>query len=64
VSPQARATETCRLAGFADLAEVRDDLVEWDYGEYEGFTDEETQAHAPGWDLFRDGAPEERHRSR
>jgi len=57
VSPQTRAIETCRLAGFADVAEVCDDLVEWDYGEYEGLTDEESQAHAPGWDLFRDGAP-------
>jgi broad specificity phosphatase PhoE len=48
VSPQTRATETCRLAGFADLAEVCDDLVEWDYGEYEGFTDEETSSRDRG----------------
>lgn len=57
VSPQSRAVETCRLAGFGDQARVRDELVEWDYGEYEGLTDEQTQEREPGWDLFRDGCP-------
>ncbi len=57
VSPQTRARETCELAGFAEDAETRDELVEWDYGEYEGLTDEHTQRLEPGWDLFRDGCP-------
>lgn len=58
VSPQLRARETCRLAGFGDQAEVWDELVEWDYGRYEGMTDEDTDERRPGWNLFRDGAPE------
>jgi broad specificity phosphatase PhoE len=57
VSPQLRAMETCRLVGRADDAQVRDELAEWDYGEYEGLTDEETQQRSPGWSLFRDGCP-------
>ena len=57
VSPQARAMETCRLAGFEEQARIRDELVEWDYGEYEGLTDEQTQEREPGWELFRDGCP-------
>jgi broad specificity phosphatase PhoE len=57
VSPQLRAQETCRLVGRADDAEVCEELKEWDYGEYEGLTDEETQQRAPGWSLFRDGCP-------
>lgn len=57
VSPQTRARETCSLAGVGDGAEARDELVEWDYGDYEGLTDEETQERQPGWDLFRDGCP-------
>ena len=57
VSPQLRAQETCRLVGRADDAQVCEELKEWDYGEYEGLTDEETQQRAPGWNLFRDGCP-------
>jgi probable phosphoglycerate mutase len=57
VSPQVRARETCRLAGFAEQAEVWDELVEWDYGRYEGMTDDDTDERRPGWSLFRDGAP-------
>lgn len=56
-SPLRRAAETCRLAGRAD-AEVRDDLVEWDYGTYEGRTTAAIRAERPGWSLWRDGAPE------
>jgi broad specificity phosphatase PhoE len=57
VSPQTRARETAELAGVAATAVVLDDLVEWDYGEYEGLTDAETLDRAPGWELFRDGCP-------
>jgi broad specificity phosphatase PhoE len=56
-SPLGRAVETCRLAGFGDKAEVSDDLVEWDYGEYEGITTKEIRAERPGWYLWRDGCP-------
>lgn len=56
-SPLQRASETCRIAGFAAEAEFRDDLVEWDYGAYDGRTTAEIRNDAPGWDLWRDGAP-------
>jgi len=56
-SPLARATETCRLAGFGDRAELTDDLMEWDYGEYEGLTTADIQEGRPGWILWNDGAP-------
>jgi broad specificity phosphatase PhoE len=56
-SPLSRAEETCRLAGFGDRAVVCDDLVEWDYGEYEGRTTEEIRATRPGWTLWADGVP-------
>lgn len=57
VSPQLRARQTCELAGFAQQAEVCDQLVEWDYGRYEGMTDDDSEERRPGWHLFRDGAP-------
>lgn len=56
-SPLQRAAETCRIAGFEAEAEVRDDLVEWDYGAHDGRTTAEIRADEPGWDLWRDGAP-------
>jgi broad specificity phosphatase PhoE len=56
VSPMERARETARLAGYADEAQVRDDLVEWDYGEYEGITTPDIRKERPGWFLWRDGA--------
>lgn len=55
-SPRARARETARLAGFAD-AIVDDDLVEWDYGAYEGLTTAEIHALAPGWTVFTHPCP-------
>jgi len=54
-SPLRRAARTCTLAGFGDVAETDQDLVEWDYGEYEGLTSREIRARQPGWMLFRDG---------
>jgi len=56
-SPLRRAIETCELAGLAERAQIRDDLREWDYGDYEGITTLEIQARRPGWSLWRDGCP-------
>jgi broad specificity phosphatase PhoE len=56
-SPLQRALETCRLAGIGDRAELRDELVEWDYGEYEGITTRDIREERPGWYLWRDGSP-------
>jgi broad specificity phosphatase PhoE len=56
-SPLERALETCRLAGLADHVEVTDDLLEWDYGEYEGLTTATIRETRPGWYLWRDGCP-------
>jgi len=57
VSPLARARRTCELAGFDGVARVEADLVEWDYGEYEGLTTAEIHATNPDWRIFRDGCP-------
>ena len=56
-SPLQRAMKTCALAGFGDRAVVDPDLVEWDYGDYEGRTSHDIQAERPGWLIFRDGCP-------
>jgi broad specificity phosphatase PhoE len=56
-SPLVRARQTCELAGFADDAEVDPDLVEWNYGEYEGRRTAEIHRERPDWLLFRDGCP-------
>ena len=56
-SPLQRARRTCDLAGFGAVAEVDRDLVEWDYGQYEGRTSAEIRAERPDWMLFRDGCP-------
>ena len=57
-SPLSRALETCRLAGFGDVAGQRDALREWDYGAYEGRKTVEIREEIPGWTLWRDGVPE------
>ena len=56
-SPLQRAVRTCELAGFGDRAEVDRDLLEWNYGEYEGRRTAEIHAERPDWELFRDGCP-------
>lgn len=56
-SPLLRASETCRLAGLGDDAEPCPDLVEWDYGRYEGRTTDDIRTEVPGWSLWRDGVP-------
>jgi broad specificity phosphatase PhoE len=57
-SPLQRAAETCRLTGFGDVAVFREELMEWDYGAYEGRTTPEIRAEVPGWSLWSDGVPE------
>jgi probable phosphoglycerate mutase len=56
-SPLERARETCRLAGLAGAAELTDDLLEWDYGDYEALTTPQIRESRPGWSLWRDGCP-------
>lgn len=56
-SPLRRVARTCALAGFGDVAEIDRDLLEWDYGLYEGKTTSEIVRARPGWEQFRDGCP-------
>src|SRR5258705_13457920 len=56
-SPLQRASRTCELAGFGQVAQTDADLLEWDYCEYQGRTNAQIHAMTPGWDLFRDGGP-------
>jgi probable phosphoglycerate mutase len=56
-SPLRRARETCELAGFGGVAQEREELMEWDYGEYDGRTTAEIRAERASWSLWRDGAP-------
>ena len=56
-SPLRRASRTCELAGFSSVASVDDDLLEWNYGAYEGKTTEEIHQQRPDWELFRHGCP-------
>lgn len=56
-SPLQRARETCELAGLGSRMEIEPDLMEWDYGEYEGLTSKEIKRSAPNWMVFTDGCP-------
>jgi broad specificity phosphatase PhoE len=57
-SPLQRASGTCELAGFGVVAQVDPDLVEWDYGRFEGMLTRDIMKEKPGWELFRDGCPD------
>jgi broad specificity phosphatase PhoE len=56
-SPLSRALETCRLAGYGDVARTRDDLLEWDYGAVEGRTSAELRRERPGWTIWTGDVP-------
>jgi probable phosphoglycerate mutase len=56
-SPLSRAWETCRLAGYGDVAETTDDLLEWDYGAFEGRTSAEIRRERPGWTIWTGEVP-------
>ena len=56
-SPLQRARQTCELAGLGAHATIDEDLLEWDYGEYEGLTPHQIRGKHPEWLIFRDGCP-------
>jgi probable phosphoglycerate mutase len=56
-SPRRRAVDTWKLSGLAPAADVREDLAEWDYGDFEGLTSAEIKTRWPGWNVFADGCP-------
>jgi broad specificity phosphatase PhoE len=56
-SPLVRALDTCKLAGYGDQVQLTDDLLEWDYGAYEGRRTVDIRNERPGWLLWKDGVP-------
>ena len=56
-SPRRRAIETWKLSGMNPASEIREDLAEWDYGDYEGLTSDQINKQRPGWNVFADGCP-------
>src|SRR5215470_15804269 len=57
-SPLQRASKTCELAGFGAVAQIDPDLLEWDYGRFEGKLTRDIVKERPGWELYRDGCPD------
>jgi broad specificity phosphatase PhoE len=57
-SPLQRAAKTCALAGFGEIADIDPNLVEWDYGRFEGKRTKDILKERPGWEMFRDGCPD------
>lgn len=57
ISPLTRAVETCRIAGYGDVAQFTDDLLEWDYGAYEGRTTADIRTEVPGWTIWTGNPP-------
>jgi len=56
-SPVQRALETCRLAGYGDVAQIEPNILEWDYGDYEGLSTADIRKKVPGWNLWIEGFP-------
>jgi broad specificity phosphatase PhoE len=56
-SPRSRAIETWKLSGLDPASEIREDLAEWHYGDYEGLTSAQIKERRPGWNVFADGCP-------
>lgn len=56
-SPRGRAQETCRIAGYKNVAVIEENLAEWDYGDYEGRTTQEIREKTPEWLLWDHGVP-------
>jgi len=54
-SPMERARRTCEIAGYGDVMQIEPNLLEWNYGDYEGLTTSDIRGQRPGWSLFRDG---------
>jgi broad specificity phosphatase PhoE len=57
VSPLRRAKDTCRLAGYSSAAKITPEIMEWDYGDYEGKTPEEIRREIPDWTIWNHGCP-------
>jgi broad specificity phosphatase PhoE len=57
-SPLLRARETCRIAGYADMAQIEENLREWDYGIFEGRTTADIRKDQPDWSIWDSPVPE------
>jgi broad specificity phosphatase PhoE len=57
-SPLQRARETCRIAGYADVAQIEENLREWDYGIFEGRTTADIRKDQPDWSIWDSPVPE------